>query len=583
MSTSTQQAALAEARAGERRKSSQAQAITILDKLLDGTYTYVPTQCPCGAANDTLLKETDRYGFPHNMVICEECAVVRANPRLSDESYSKFYNDDYRALNHLQVRDVYLSEWPDPDIYYQLQKDKGILVKSRLEDFQVALDPKTVVDYGSYVGGITAPWREQGIETWGIDIDQSAVEYATAKGMHMVSSIDELIAKGLKADLVIMQDIIEHLFDLRVELEKVSQIMVPYQSVLYVWTPGIFRHNPDNLWQIAHTFQFSCHTLEYIMGECGFVPVYCDEDILGIFRFIGKDQTALAKPKLWVEHIKDAAWHAEKRRMPPFRGYCKFTRKELYEHVQANLAHNKPDVAALIGQYSGNVVCIASGPSVDGETAEIHALVAQGAKVICIAKMYQWCLKHGIVPDFVISMDAMADQVEGLRERQPGSKYLFASVASSLLFDVVKDEPEVYVWDNRDDAELSRLRLNAGYRRVCVVNGGSSIGCALINMSVSLGFKDLHIFGLDCMIPSADYTHSKGTTGTNIVPLLLDVEIDGEMLKTSSSWLEFARQALDMLAAAKQNGSLNTVRFYGETSIMKMWDGKFLEPEVVDG
>lgn len=577
MSTSTEQAALTEARAGERRKSSLAQALKILDKLMDGTYTYVPTKCFCGADSDITLVESDRYGFPHRMVICEECALVRVNPRLSDDSYHRFYNDDYRALNHLTVKDTRLAHKSELDLYYEIQAEKGAILANRLEDFQVASNPKVVVDYGSYVGGLTHPWREKGIETWGIEIDKSAVEYATAKGIHMVPSIDDLIDRGLKADLIVMQDVIEHLFDLRAELEKVSKIMVPYESILYIWTPGMFRHNPDALWQIAHTFQFSCHTLEYVMAECGFMPVYCDEDSLGIFRFIGETCPKLEKPKQWVEYFKDTAWHALKRRMPPFRGYCKFTRKELYQHVRENLAQNKPDLSELIGKYSGEVACIASGPSVDGQAEALQALKARGVPVICISKMYQWCLRQGIVPDFVISMDAMADQADGLLERQPGSKYLFASVANSRLFEVVKDEPEVYVWDNRDDIELSKLRLEAGYRRVCIVNGGSSIGCTLINMATSLGFKDLHIFGLDCMIPSDSYTHSKGVSGTNVVPLLLTVDIGDETVLTSSSWLEFARQALDMIAISKYNGSLDTVKFYGETIIMKMWDGVFTE------
>lgn len=423
-------------------------------------------------------------------------------------------------------------------------------------------------------------------EVWGIEIDEKAADFARKLGIKVVSSIDELIEKGIQADLVIMQDIIEHLLDLRTEMLKVKQILRPIEGALYVWTPGFFKHDPDDLWQIAHTFQFCRSTLEYVMLSCGYAPVYCDEGVQSIWQYSPHGMMVEAERKLpveWVEYIVDSAEHKKHRKMPPFHGFCKFTRKELYENVAYALAMKHPDLAEIAGKSSGEIMCVAAGPSVDGELDTIKEMHARGVPLIVIAKMFDWAKKNGLDPDYVMAVDAMDDQVDPFRGELPDkTTYLLATVAHKEIFTLLKDK-KCYIWDSRDDIEMTKMRYAAGYRTCLVLNCGSSVGIGMLSMSLTLGYKDLHVFGLDSMVKSKKQTHSKDVSGDpgNSPQTLFEITIDGEKILTSASWADFARQALLMLNMAHSSGELESVKFYGETLCMKLWDGKWYSDEEV--
>ena len=70
----------------------------IITKLMDGTYPTEETKCFCGIdpPNDSVLIENDRYAIPHRMVLCENCLLIRANPRMTKEAYAEFYNNEYQ-------------------------------------------------------------------------------------------------------------------------------------------------------------------------------------------------------------------------------------------------------------------------------------------------------------------------------------------------------------------------------------------------------------------------------------------------------------------------------------------------------
>ena len=93
---------------------------SVRSKLKSGEYCMEHVTCPCGADvhKDLEVMKLDRYGLPHRMVICEECALIRANPRMTFESYKSFYNHEYRHIH----TNVQLAAVPIRDVW-----DKGLL------------------------------------------------------------------------------------------------------------------------------------------------------------------------------------------------------------------------------------------------------------------------------------------------------------------------------------------------------------------------------------------------------------------------------------------------------------------------
>lgn len=539
-------------------------------KISSGEYPTEEISCFCGSHDFTPLTKKDRYGIPYQAVICNECALVRANPRPTASAYAQYYNNEYRKIHFPQRRQEYSQgEEEDEELSLRLQRYKGQALLKELDE-RAYPQPKIVVDFGCFLGGMLIPFKEQGVEVWGIEIDQCSADKARARGIAVVSTIEELIAKGVKADLVIMQDVIEHLTDLH-EVTKVREILSE-RGLLYVWTPGFFRTD-DRRWQLAHTYQFCAHTLEYVMGELGFQEKYLDEDITSFWEYKGDSAYKFPKPSEWVRYTLDEAFNREYRVAPPFRGVCKFKKKELYSNADINLAKGVSDLSELVNKYSGPIAIIGGGPSVDTEVENIKNLKCP---VMAIARMYPWCMKNGIQPDFVIALDSMEEQEKGFTSLCKDTKHLVAAVARPSLFNKLQGFP-LYIWASIDDPEMKGLQAKHGYERAVVINTGGSVTVACLSLAMFLGFRSLHVFGSDCMVKSVEQTHSKGIAGVNVDSDWFEADVGGEKIITSTSFLEFARQSIDIAVAGKDEGLLSDITFHGESLINKLWDGKFPE------
>jgi len=540
----------------------------VITKLQNGTYPTEATKCFCGAEEGILIRKLDRYGIPHRLVVCEECALIRANPRMTPDAYVQYYNNEYRYTNTCYAPDEL--QLSDEEIYARAAGGKSQRLLAWLNDWAVDL-PKVVIDWGCHTGGMLDTFKVQGCETWGIEIDHDAALIAQRKGHVVFPTIDALIAQGVKADFVIMQDVIEHLCDLN-EVQKVSQILAP-KGHLYVWTPGFFHdNNTEGLFQIAHTYQFCSRTLEYIMLHMGFAEIYIDEDIKSLWQWAG-DTPFLKpeKPQEWVEYITDTIFKRENRRVPRFRGVCKFTPKLLYSNVQQNLAAKIPDIYELSGKSSGDVIVLGGGPSVDGQVQQIKELQTKGYPLLVIARMYPWCALHGIAPDYIVSLDCSEEQEKSFTHLQPGVKYLLASVTRPSLIQMLAGE-KCYIFDAKENDKMRMFRAQNGYEVATVINAGGSVTITSMSVAMNLGFTDFHVFGLDLMVSDKNQTHATGIAGESIAFDYAEVEIKGEQILTTPSFLEFAQQTLDLADAGHQDGLLKSIKFYGESLMNRLWD-----------
>lgn len=540
------------------------------DKIDKGEYLTETVKCFCGADNYTVLSEVDRDLLNHRNVVCNECALVYANPRLTKESYSKFYNDEYRNINYPSGSD---NPKHDMDYHWTREYEKGEIIKQLLVDFDID-EPKIVVDWGCFVGGTLSAFTSA--KTYGIEIAEVASNYAKSKGHAVVNSITELEALGVKADLIIMQDFIEHLTDLN-EVEKIKKILKP-GGYIYIYTPGFFRFSVKSLFQVAHTYQFCSSTLEYVMSKLGFREIYIDEEVVAIYQNLPCDERR--KPVEWAEHIKDQVFKPDSlRKMPRFRGVCKFTKKQLHENVALNLSEKAPDLYELTGKQSGDLIIIGGGASVDNQVEQIKELQINGSPLMVIARMYPWCAKNGIVPDYVVSLDCSEEQEKSFTNIQPNVTYLLASVTRPSIFKMLSKEKR-YVFDTHESNKYHNFRHKNGYEVCTVINGCGSVTITCISLGMNLGFKDFHMFGLDLMILDKNHTHAKDIAGTSLPQNFIEIEVNGKTIITTKSFVDFANQTLDLVSAGHEDGLLKSIKFYGESLLNYMWDGKWHEEEV---
>lgn len=538
----------------------------VIQKLGDGRYPTEPTRCFCGAdpAKDTVITEWDRYTIPHRIVMCEACLLMRANPRMTQAAYTEFYNTEYRKIYD---GFPYKERSEDDDFLYRLQVNRGVGVKEFVEAFDI--HPKSVIDIGCDKGGSLTPFLEQGIPVHGVEVCARGRAYCATKQVPTVPTIQDLIAQGVTADLVIMQDVIEHLMDLR-EMEQVSKLLSP-NGILFLYTPGLLACEPSQTFQNAHTFQFIGATLEYVMEQMGYVAEFLDDRIVSLWRYRGMIDPFPVLPTDWRKYIVDHLQQNEKRAVPPVRTKCKFSEKEMLTNLEANLVHQIPTIESIRDTYSGPIVVVGGGPSVDGQIERIRAEVEAGAKLMVIERMYPWCTTHGFKADFVVSLDASEGIEAGFTHLQDDTIHLMVATNNPKVFPLLNGHKK-YIWSGAAGSHPEAVPIwqKNGYTRVTIVNTGGSVTLGSMFLALVLGFRDVHLFGFDCMVPDREHTYATGIAGESVNRSYATFEVEGQSLLSCNSFLSFAQQFFSMVEVAERWGMLNSITVYGESLVNAM-------------
>jgi 2-polyprenyl-3-methyl-5-hydroxy-6-metoxy-1,4-benzoquinol methylase len=173
---------------------------------------------------------------------------------------------------------------------------------------------ETVVDIGCNMGAFLLPFAEAGCEVAGVDFGKAHVrEGRRLTGIESlyVGGSQELIARDIRADIVILNHVVEHFTDLESEFRRVRRLCHDGTRV-FVAVPGSrwwIRHrcggDPLDLLQNVHTYQFDLATLRYVMECVGFELLSGDERVEAVFR--------PAESYREVEDVPHGHWRAVRR------------------------------------------------------------------------------------------------------------------------------------------------------------------------------------------------------------------------------------------------------------------------------
>lgn len=253
-------------------------------KIDDGTYKYETCNCYCGSNDSILISEIDRYGNYYPFVLCKKCGIMRKNPRLNKKAYIDFYSHEYRTLYGDKDRDM--------DELYKLRLKKA----QERYDFitkYITLPPQTVVfDIGCGMGTMLLPFYQNGCEVMGVDYGVEFIKFGRKKtGLNLeIGGVEKLKDLGEKADLVILNHVLEHFLDLERELRTIGELMKP-DGFIYIAVPGtlwwiknVCGGNIMGILQNAHMWQLSLNSLRYVIECCGFEFIRGNEEIKSIFK-----------------------------------------------------------------------------------------------------------------------------------------------------------------------------------------------------------------------------------------------------------------------------------------------------------
>ena len=534
----------------------------VIGKLADGTYQTEPVRCFCGADfDDLVLAERDRYFIPHRTVLCRQCSLIRTTPRMTAAAYREFYNIEYRPIYDGWQ---FGTQGDNDEFRFMVQSEKGLSFKQFLEFFE--LRPKTVVDVGANMGGTLAAFQESGCTVYGIEWYEQGFTFGEHCGIPMLHSVEEALARGIKADLVILQDVFEHYLDLR-EIAKIKQLLAP-DGVLFVGTPGIFNAKRHLLWQNAHTYTFVGETLRYVLCSLGFEEMFLDENIDSLW--VAHDEPIeIAKPAEWGRYIIEHLEQREPRSVPPLRGVNKFPVGDRWRHMECNLARGLPDIRE-IQSCQGEAIIVGAGPSANTELDRLRALQANGASVIAIDRMYPFCARAGLIPQFVLALDSSDDVLEGFTDIQPETCHLLASTVHPSVFDALEGRT-IYIFNSLNPhMKTQNLWHRFGYRQVRVINTGASVTLGAFVIAMTLGFRRFHFIGFDLKVGEREY--ADGVAGQGVTRQYFTAEVGDKQVLTCISFLSFAQQFFRLVSDGRRAGLIESIDVHGDSLINDMWD-----------
>lgn len=256
---------------------------SVASKITTGEYRFEAAPCLlCDGDGESLepIAEKDRFGLEMHVVICRRCGLVQTTPRMDEDSYRRFYDDEYRPL--------YGGHEGPSESFFLSQREHGRSIVRWLRGTGHLPPPgSTVVEVGCGAGGNLAAFAELGYQVIGIDLGRDFVEFGRdSQGLDLrIGTVHDLDVTDVS--LVVYSHVFEHLLDPLAELDAVSSLLA-VDGLLYVEVPGVrnlgrYRDDLLDYLQNAHITHLSLPTLRALAARGGFRLLDGDEVVRAVF------------------------------------------------------------------------------------------------------------------------------------------------------------------------------------------------------------------------------------------------------------------------------------------------------------
>lgn len=169
----------------------------------------------------------------------------------------------------------------------------------------------------------------------------------------------------------------------------------------------------------------------------------------------------------------------------------------ILRHVHHNIRLGVPQVRFHLQQQTPVAFC-AGGPSLLDHLDVIRRLQMEGAEVVCVGNAANTVRGAGIKVNGHIMLDGAGRNRDFVLAKDQDCRYFVASQCDPAVFEALRDHQHVYIWHCGGLAEeWEILRKHYGPDGYFIVPGGSYVSLRAITLLRILGYRWLHVFGLD--------------------------------------------------------------------------------------
>lgn len=170
----------------------------------------------------------NKYGF------------FQIKPTPTQKDLDKFYNKTFYTKNNKNFNNSALKEQLKEKKYFNYKWKK---IFDNFKTFNKNLKKKKVLDIGCGYGQCILYLKNKGLDCYGLDPSDHAIEYCKNKGLKAeISNLDELdIFGNTKFDFVIMNNVLEHLRDPITIIKKIKKIL-KRNGIIFIEVPNDFNN-----------------------------------------------------------------------------------------------------------------------------------------------------------------------------------------------------------------------------------------------------------------------------------------------------------------------------------------------------
>ena len=196
---------------------------------------------------------------------CECCNVEFIDP-FSEESQDVYKNGSYwnRKGGRSNV---------DIDLLHSKALEENLLWLEKIGTANLA--GKCVLDFGCGSGAFLDLIKGVAGATIGIERDGVLAAYARKRGHLVFCSIEELLAAGIKTDILVSFDVFEHLTEPLTVLKSLKNVFVS-GGLLYVGVPNqldkikaLVPAYLPHFYHVEHKWYFDAHSMRHLFEQAG--------------------------------------------------------------------------------------------------------------------------------------------------------------------------------------------------------------------------------------------------------------------------------------------------------------------------
>lgn len=183
------------------------------------------------------------------------------------------------------------------------------------------------------------------------------------------------------------------------------------------------------------------------------------------------------------------------------------------------------------------MILVAGGPSLEDELLSLRFM--QG-DVFALNGTHDYLIERGIVPDYMVLLDAREENAGFVEHPHPDVHYLIAAVCHPSVFDKLTG-CKVTIWANDGEG------MEEACPDVVRVGGGATVGMKALYLGYLWGYRELHLYGFDsCYRGERNHAYPQPL---NDGEERINIELHGETF-VCAPWM--AKQATEFQGQARK-------------------------------